>query len=77
MTEESIRRLAAAVTMQAVRDFFRANEKGRKQILKDLRSDWMDMLTDGTSVNVAEQLEKHPEEIAERMRRNETTAIAR
>lgn len=70
MTNEAIRRLAAAVTMQAVRDFFRTkSEKSRKTILKDLRSHWMDMLTNGTSINVAEQLEKHPAEIAERLRR--------
>ena len=70
MTNEAIRRLAAAVTMQAVRDFFRTkSEKSRKAILKDLRSHWMDMLTNGTSINVAEQLEKHPAEIAERLRR--------
>lgn len=69
MTTESIRRLAAAVTMQAVRDYFRASTKKKQVILKDLRSHWMDMLTNGTSINVAEQLEKHPAEIAERLRR--------
>jgi hypothetical protein len=30
----------------------------------------MDMLTNGTSINVAEQLEKHPAEIKERLRRH-------
>lgn len=79
MTEESIRRLAAAVTMQAVRDYFKTkSEKSRKTILKDLRSSWMDMLTNGTSINVAEQLEKHPAEIKERLRRHGVLkAIAR
>ena len=69
MTTESIRRLAAAVTMQAVRDYFRASTKKKQVILKDLRSRWMDTLTNGMSVNVAEQLEKHPEEIEERLRK--------
>lgn len=76
MTEESIRRLAAAVTLQAVRDYFAkgASDKKRKKILKDLRSPWMDMLTNGTSVNVAEQLEKHPAEIRERLRKHHEIA---
>lgn len=71
MTDESVRRLAAAVTMQAVKDYFKTRSDTKRQtILKDLRSPWMDLLTNGTSINVAEQLEKHPAEIKERLRRN-------
>jgi hypothetical protein len=79
MTDESVRRLAAAVTLQAVRDYFKTtSDKKRNTILKDLRSPWMDWLTNGTSVNVAEQLEKHPAEIKERLRRHGVLkAIAR
>lgn len=71
MTEQNMRSLAAAITMQAVKDYFRSTkEEKKKAVLKDLRSSWMQMLTDGQSVVVAEQLEKHPEEIRERLRRN-------
>ena len=71
MTNAQARELACAITMQAVKDYFARNAtvKKRREILKDLRSAWMDFITDGTSVAVADQLEKHPKEIAERMRR--------
>ena len=70
MTEHSIKQLAAAVTLQAVKDYFKGSTAKKQLILKDLRSKWMLTLTDGTSANVAEQLEKHPEEIRERLRRH-------
>lgn len=72
MNKFSIRQLAAAVTLQAVKDYFDpgATDKSRAAILKDLRSTWMRDFTNGTSVNVAEQLEKNPKEIRERLRRN-------
>ena len=72
MNEHSIRQLAAAVTLRAVKDYFGkgSTPEKRKKILKDLRSTWMRTLTGGTSVNVAEQLEKRPDEIEERLRRH-------
>lgn len=72
MTDTNIRELACAITMQAVRDYFAAGvtPKKRATILKDLRSSWMETITNGTSILVAEQLELHPEAIAERLRRN-------
>lgn len=71
MTEHSIRQLAAATTLQAVKDYFskKATPKRRAEILKDLRSGWMRDFTGGTSVNVAEQLEKNPKEIRARIRK--------
>ncbi len=72
MNDANVRNLACAITMQAARDYFNAegNTKKQKAILKDLRSKWMDFITNGTSVVVAEQLELHPEEIAARMRQH-------
>lgn len=64
-----IRSLGAAVLLQAVRDYCTSTDKWKKVILKDLRSKWMDFLTDGKSKVVAEQLEQHPEEIAQRLRK--------
>ena len=70
MNDAGVKNLIAAITMQAVRDYFRSSTEGKKIILKELRSSWMRMLTDDKSVIVAEQLEKHPEEIRERLRRS-------
>lgn len=79
MTDHAIRQLACAIILQAVKDYFIKTEyktvkkteemfdKKRKEIIKDLRSAYMDMLSNGQSVIVAEQLEKHPEEIAARL----------
>ena len=64
------RHLAAAIMLQATRDYCKSkSDSKRAAILKDLRSAHMDFLSDGMAVVVAEQLEKHPEEIAERLRR--------
>jgi hypothetical protein len=70
MTDFSTRELACAITMQAVRDYFDCPESGKKAILKELRSKYMEFITNGTSVIVAEQLELHPEEIRTRLQKN-------
>ena len=70
MNDHSIRQLAAAVTLQAVKDYFQSSTAKKQLILKDLRSGWMRDFTNGTSVNVAEQLEKHPKAIRERLCRH-------
>ena len=69
MNEAGIRNLVCAIMMQAARDYLRSAEKKRELILKDLRSPYMDMLSNGMSIAVAEQLEKHPEEIRARLRK--------
>lgn len=71
MTNADARNIACAITMQAVKDYFATGvtEKKKKTILIELRSEWMNFITDGMSLIVAEQLELHPEEIRERVRR--------
>lgn len=70
MTDINIRNLACAITMQAIEDFCHTTKpEKRKAILKDLRSPYMDFITNGTSTIVAEQLELHPEDIAKRLRK--------
>lgn len=72
--DANIRNLACAVMLQAVKDYFHTSSAKKKQaILKDLRSNWMQFLTSGTSLVVAEQIEKNPEEIAARLRQNHET----
>lgn len=69
MTNGQARNLACAITLQAVKDYLKEGKTDAKRqaILKELRSPYMQLITDGTSVTVAEQLEKNPKEIAERL----------
>lgn len=63
------RQLVAAIMLQATRDYCKTNsEKNRNVILKDLRSSSMDFKSNGMSVIIAEQLEKHPDEIKARLK---------
>lgn len=62
------KQLAAAITLQAVKDYVNGRPKKQQQILSDLKSKYMDFITNGFSLIVAEQLERHPNEIAERLR---------
>ena len=68
----AIKELAAAVLLQATKDYFDETDEVQEAILNDLRSDWLEFLTDGMSVIVAEQITLHPEEIIIRLRREET-----
>jgi hypothetical protein len=72
MSDENIKDLAFAILMQAMKDYFEdgITYEERQQILKDLRSSRMELITKGFSMIVAEQLELHPNEIRERVRRD-------
>lgn len=67
-TNDNYRQLAAAIALQAVKDYFETTRRGKHNILKDLRSEYMVQITNGESLIVAERLESHPEEIAARVR---------
>ena len=71
LTPENLRTLGVAMVRQAMKDYFGINcaypsKTQKRAILKELRSDWDDFLTDGLSVMVADQLEKNPKEIKKR-----------
>ena len=72
MNVHGIKHLAAAVTLQAAKDYIDGTDEKRKQILKDLRSNWMVALTSclkyGTSRNVADKLEFHLDEVKKNMK---------
>lgn len=70
-TEIHYKNLAFAICLQAVRDYCKptTSKAMRKVILKDLRSAWMDFITGGTSLTVADELEKNLDEITDRVRR--------
>ena len=65
-----IKNLACAVLLQATKDYFKSTESQQKQIIKDLRSTWMEQFSNGLSLVVANELIKNPEEIQERIKRN-------
>ena len=73
MSDANVRNLACAITMQAVKDYFESGvtPKKKQTILRELRAPWMDFITKGLSVVVAEQLEKHPKEIKARIKKIE------
>ena len=83
MTDQNIHNLACAIILRAVKDYFKKRKyatskktedmflKKRKAILKDLRSDYMDLISGGMSVIVAEQLEKNPKQIFARLQRED------
>ena len=64
---EAIRNLGAAVLLQATKDYVAGSEKTQRAILKDLRSPWLILLTDGMSETVARKLENNAEEISKRL----------
>ena len=67
----NLRQLVAKITYQAAKDYCESESSNKRlKILTDLQSSYMDYITDGTSVAVAEQLEKHSKEIAARLRRD-------
>lgn len=69
MFTKNYRQLAFAVLMQAVRDYCRTTSETTKiVILQDLRTDYMDNITDGMSIVAAEKLELYPKDIAARLR---------
>jgi hypothetical protein len=71
MKEENVRQLVAAILLQATKDYVRIKQPARRaQILKDLRSKHMIALAGDQSLLVAEQLEKHEDEIAKRLQQN-------
>lgn len=69
MFTKNYRQLAFAILMQAVRDYCRTTSETTKiVILQDLRTDYMDNITDGMSIVAAEKLELYPKDIAARLR---------
>lgn len=66
--DKGIKALGTAVILQSVRDYMVASPQKQKVIIKDLKSEWVDFLTDGMSVVAAEQLQKNPEKISAKCR---------
>ena len=65
--DSNYKELGYAVALQACKDYFRSAEAKKKQIIKDLKSAWMDWWTGGLSVKLAEKLISEPETIRKRI----------
>lgn len=67
--DKCVKALSAAMLLQAAKDYCKTqNDRMKKKILKDLRSDWVCFLTSDFSLIVAESLENHEPEIAKRLK---------
>ena len=68
--DEAYNQLGYAILMQAVKDFLNASsDENKNAVLKDLRGEWLNALTDGTAKIVAERLLVDAEGIKERIRK--------
>lgn len=66
--DEAYRQLGFAITHQATKDYIVAStDEAKNAILKDLKGEWMNALTDGTARIVAERLLVDAEGIKERI----------
>jgi hypothetical protein len=69
--DEAYHQLGYAIVMQAVKDYLKASDDENKNaVLKDLRGEWLNSLTDGTARIVAERLLIDAEGIKERIRKS-------
>ena len=66
--EAGIKRLGIETIIIAVKDYCRStNDKERKTIIKDLKGEWMNLLTNGMSASYADKLLKNEQEIKARL----------
>ena len=68
---ENYQQLGFAILKQAIKDYFTEPPKEKRKILKDLKGDWMDWLTNGLSVIAAKELKANPGSIRRKLRKCE------
>ena len=59
---KACKNLGAAITLQAIKDFFNRPSES-KGIINMLKSPYMNLLTEGLSVKLAEKLINNPDEV--------------
>lgn len=70
-TNYNYKNLGAGIVLQAVKDYCTTtNNAMKKLIIKDLRSGYLYSLSGGMSIVAADQLEKNPKEIAQRLKKH-------
>ena len=68
---ENYKQLGYAVLGQAIKDFFNGSVPQQQKIIKDLKSPWMDWLTNGLSIVAAKQLKENPGKIRRKLKKGE------
>ena len=68
--DERYRELGATITYQAIRDFIACRKEPAKQatIIKQLKTPYMDLISNGLAPILAEKLETHPREVCNRVK---------
>ena len=67
--DKAHQQLGYSVTLQAIKDFFKARtEAQRNAIIKELKSDWMILISNGMSEIAAQKLLSNPDEIEARLK---------
>lgn len=72
MISKGIQALASATLIQAAKEYCdeHTSLEEKRVILKDLKGEWMDFLTNGTAKNVAEELQRNEKGVKERININ-------
>ena len=72
-TRENYRQLGKAITYQAIRDFAKKDDNPEEQqkIIKELRSGYMHLVSEGLSDIVADKLETNPNALCDRVKKDE------
>ena len=65
-TTKNYEQLGKAVAVQATKDFAKGSAKNKNAVIKDLKSSWMEFITDGMSIHLAKALETNPKEVIKR-----------
>lgn len=68
--DECYRELGAVITYQAIRDFIACRKEPAKRaaIIKQLKSPYMDLISNGLAPILAEKLETNPREVCNRVK---------
>jgi hypothetical protein len=71
MFQKGYKQLGMAITYEAIEEFIEDNGHPRKQaaIIKQLKTPYMDFISNGLSVILAEKLETNPTEVCERVKK--------
>lgn len=72
-TTENYRQLGKAITYEAIKEFAEEKNNPKKQdkIIKELKTPYMSLISEGLSVIAAEKLEANPTEICDRVKKME------
>ena len=76
-TTKNYKQLGYAVAVQALKDFFNGTDKQKQAIIKQLKSKWMNFITNNLAWRLAQELETHPKEVYRRFNKAWAEELAR